>query len=202
MKRLFTHAICMVSLIIICNKVKAQSTDKIYLSLGPEFGIPVNTVSDPYYNTRGIYKDGFGGSFKLELPVLPQLHVTITAGYMSFKAATRYVAYPGAAPGPYLLGGIATINGPPYEYIPLKAGLRYYMVRHFYIEGEAGDAIKANSVTTSQFIYAGGLGGIIPIQKRSSIDIGVRFERGFKSVDYNYSMGEVDFRVAYRYQFK
>ena len=54
-------------------------------------------------------------------------------------------------------------NKGPYKFIPLKAGLRYY-IKYFYLQGEAGESFKAN-VTANSFIYGGALGGLIPFNR-------------------------------------
>jgi hypothetical protein len=184
-----------VAISAVCTKVKAQSPAKIALSLGPELGVPINAHDADGDNVRNYYGDGIGGSLKLELPVIDGLDVTVTAGYMDYKS-TRYLTYS----GPYLEGSSIT-NTPNYTYIPLKAGLRYYLNKYLYVESNAGEAIKTSVSASSSFIYGGSMGGIIPINAHNSVDIGVAVERGYKNVYYSYPMGQVAFRLAYRYNF-
>jgi hypothetical protein len=199
MKKKYILALLIITISAVCTKVKAQQQqpDKMALSLGPELGLPINTVGANTTSVRDYYKDGFGGSLKLEKPVTTGLFVTVTAGYMSYKAQTRYVT----DPGPYILGGSFAVTPPDYAYIPLKAGLRFYPEKYIYVEGQVGEAIKASSSAFSSFIYGGVIGGLIPINAHNSIDLGVAVDRGYKNEDYNYPMGQVAIRLAYRYNF-
>ena len=103
--------------------------------------------------------------------------------------------YPGYEP----LGNGATAPG--YHFLPLKAGLKYYLLKYFYAEGEAGEAIKLNSVSRSSFIYSGGLGVMIPINKHNGIDIGSKYTRGFKITNYPYPASQFGILIGYHYTF-
>ena len=179
---------------------RAQSGDKITLSLGPELSIPFNTNSYNYGHIRDFYKDGFGGNLKLELPATPALHFTATAGYVSY-AAVRYLYLDATAapPNGYVYPADQSINNKPYQFIPLKAGLQYYYSQYLYASAEAGAAIKANTVSKSSFIYSGGFGGVIPFNAVSGLDIGFRYERGYQIQIYPSPMSQFGIRVAYKH---
>jgi len=70
-----------------------------------------------------------------------------------------------------------------------------------YINAEAGAAIKLNSASKNSFIYSGGLGGVIPFNAKSGLDIGVRYERGYEIVSYQYPMSQIGVRIAYKRSF-
>jgi hypothetical protein len=177
---------------------RAQSRNNISLSFGPELGIPFNTTTFDYGAVRDNYQDGVGGSVKVELPVATSLHLTGSAGYMYYPTNEHF----------YFLGTTANLtpyttendNQPPsYKFIPLKAGLQYYYAKYFYLAGDAGAAIKANPAALTSFIYSGGLGALIPFNEHNGLNIDVRYERGFKIVDYPSAMSQIVFRLAYRF---
>jgi hypothetical protein len=193
------------ALVLINVFAKAQQTGKLSLSFGPEIDIPLKTTSpDGYYISNNYYKAGYSGSLKAEWALLPSLHITGSAGYVSYGAKYQSVVVPNyynTYPGPFLSGGAFQTGGVPYKFIPLKAGLQYYFVKYLYVDAEAGDAIKANHTATSSFIYSGGFGSAAPLSKNSSLDFGVRFERGYKILDYPYPMEQIGIRLAYKYRF-
>ena len=190
------------TLILISLFAKAQSGDKVAISLGPEFNIPFNTGTTPYGKTTDYYKDGYGGSIKIEVPIVHSLHFTGSAGFLYYRSAYYFSLFyfdnmlaPTAA---YNEQG-NKIYSAAYKYIPLKAGLQYYYSKCLYLGADAGEAIKVGPVSAKSFIYSGGLGGVIPINKHNGIDLSIRFERGYKNVDYNYAMSQFGFRLAYRF---
>jgi len=190
------------ALIFISALVRAQSGNKIAISLGPELDIPFNTANANGQSIKDTYKDGIGGSLKIELPITAALHFTGSAGYIYYRSDHRYI-FPNydPYPGP---SGVANNNitiAPPYKFIPLKAGLQYYFVKYLYINGEVGDAIKANSQAINSFIYSGGAGVAIPFNPHQGLDLGILYEHGFKNKDYDSAMGQLALRVAYKYRF-
>jgi len=179
---------------------RAQSGNKITLSLGPELGIPFNTNTYNYGHIRDYYKDGIGASLKIELPVTTSLHFTASAGYIYYPNV-RYLVLDqtAASPGGYIYPGDQLINNTPYKFIPVKAGLQYYYSKYLYADAEAGAAIKSNSESKTSFIYSGGLGGVIPFNAASGLDIGFRYERGYQAYVYPSPMSQFGIRLAYKH---
>lgn len=186
--------------LLISAIARAQSGDKITLSLGPELGIPFNTNSYNYGHIRDFYKDGIGGSLKIELPVTKLLHFTASAGYISYPNV-YYLALTATeeAPAGYVYPADQLSNNKPYNFIPVKAGLQYYYSRYLYADAEAGAAIKSNSAAKTSFIYSGGLGGVIPFNAVSGLDIGFRYERGYQALVYPSPMSQFGIRLAYKH---
>jgi len=180
---------------------KAQSGNKISYSIGPEFVIPLNTTSSTAGLARDYYQNGFGGSIKIEAPVTLTLHFTGSAGYVDYPTNAHYLyALPAESPTPgFPMGGGA--QPPSFKFVPVKAGLQYYYDQYLYLSGEAGAAFGANTVSTTSFIYSGGLGAIIPFNTHSGLDVSARYERGFLSSNYDSPMSQVGFRVAYKFGF-
>ena len=175
--------------------VKAQSGNKISIGLGPESGIPFNAKHESVIGTND-YKTAYGGSLKAELPVNSQLHVTFSGGYTAFKTIFTL------APNVQLDYANSTIPNSKftYKYIPLKAGLRYYFIKYLYAGAEAGAAFKVGEAGgKTSFIYSGGIGAALPVGGHQAIDLGVRYERGYKV--YDNTMSWLGIGLAYKYQF-
>lgn len=173
--------------------VKAQSGNKISVGLGPELGIPFNAKHESVIGTND-YKTAYGGSLKAEIPVNSLLHVTFSGGYTAFK--TKF----SPAPNVQLdYAGLLRYKA-TYKYIPVKAGLRYYFIKYLYAGAEAGAAFKVGDAGgKTSFIYSGGVGGALPVGAHQAIDLGVRYERGYKV--YDHTMGWAGISLAYKYQF-
>ena len=190
MRKIILCLILTISFIAIRQSSKAQTGSKVSLSAGFELGTSPfgdNRNQDNIFNLDG------GLNMKLELPVLPALHLTITAGYLDYADNNLKTS----------LNADVITN---YHYFPVKGGLRYYLpksLKFVYVEGEAGKAFVANSPAPSSFIYSGGVGDIIPLSGRSSFDLSVRYENGYKTnAHFDFPDNTIAFRFAYRYQFK
>jgi hypothetical protein len=147
----------------------SQNAPKMAFSVGLDLAIPTNSI----------YNIGFGGSGKAEVPIAGPVSLTVTAGYTSlyFKKS--------------LIG--STQSQDPSGFVPLKAGIKYYISEGFYLEGEAGTAMETNYNKNKLFAFAIGPGFLLPINKYSAIDLGFRYE--------NWGSGRIrqtGIRVAYR----
>jgi hypothetical protein len=165
----------------------AQTENKVALSLGVE-------ASFASQNAIG----GPGFSAKMELPLTTQLKFTVSAGYLVNYYGTRYISPSMTAYCPTCNIPTGPINSGPYEFIPVKAGFRYYF-KHLYLDGIAGDALAAN-MTAGSFIYGGAFGGLIPFNHRNALDLNIGFERGYKFLDYSQTIDEIALRIAYRFR--
>ena len=167
--------------------VTAQSSQPA-VSLG-------TNVDFPFKN----YQANVGFVVKAELPLLPNLKLDFSAGYSALIPDNRiYLTDPASCDACTINN---TMSQSSYHFIPMKAGLRYYYIKHFYIDGGAGAAFKANNVATTSFIYGFGLGSLIPFNAHNALDFGLNFESGYKTIDYNNSESQLGFNLAYRYQF-
>jgi hypothetical protein len=181
--------------LLVITFASAQSSNKISYSIGPEFTIPFNTNSYYYGLARNKYQDGFGGSIKIEAPITTTLHFTGSAGFVDYATNAHYLYYVPLAYG----SSSAGIQPPPFQFIPVKAGLQYYYDQYLYISSEVGAAFGANSVSTTSVIYSGGLGAVIPFNLHSGLDISARYERGFLAPSYDSPMSQLGIRVAYKF---
>jgi hypothetical protein len=188
MRKIFVCLILTILFTAIKQTSKAQTGSGISISAGPEMGFQTDI-----HNPNSEFELDAGVTIKLEVPILSGLHLTLTAGYLNYEN-NRLTTFLG--------GDVITI----YNYFPVKGGLRYYLpksLKYLYVEGEAGKSFVSNSPAPSSFIYSGGFGGIIPIGARSSFDLSMRYENGYKTkTNSNFPANTIAIRFAYRYQFK
>lgn len=168
---------------------KTSGPDGIVLSVGVDGGLPTGKLSDSY-------NWSLGGSVQADIPVIQhQLFVTVNAGYDNFFGKNNF-------------------NGTGYDVtnlqlLPVKAGLKFFPISHFYIQGEAGAAFALNKSdfgfdNTAAFLYAPQVGVQFPLGGRSYIDAGIRYEATTK-FNSNVNDSKVNFlglRVAYAFDTK
>jgi hypothetical protein len=134
-------------------------------SIGFEAGLPVGSQ-------HNFYKSVFGGSLKYELPIAPSTWFTISAGYSSLKAKDFF-------------------GGGSIGFIPVKAGIKYYIEQGFFAEGQLGAAFGTKSGTGTSFAYSPGVGYTFD----GGFEAGVRYEGWSK----NGTFGQAALRLAYRF---
>lgn len=121
------------------------------LGIGAEFAFPMGNFGD-------ISKFGVGGSLLYQHPVAPNLNLTASAGYLSFKYKD-------------ILGGGNS------GFVPVKVGARYFVAENFYLNGELGASFGTGDFNDgTAFVYSPGVGVEFPVADKSSIDLGARYE--------------------------
>lgn len=159
------------------------------LSIGADAGIPTGSLSDQY-------NWNLGGSAQLELPIASQLFFTVNAGYNNIFGKTINTVTPSVGP--------TTVNVQDIHLLPAKAGLKYFPVSNFYVQGEAGAGFLLNKKDlglskSTAFIYAPQVGVLLPLNASSNLDLGVRYEG---STNYGTNGGKINFvglRAAYSF---
>ncbi|MDB5089356.1 MAG: outer membrane protein beta-barrel protein [Mucilaginibacter sp.] len=169
----------------------STSSNGVILSIGVDAGIPTGKLSDSY-------NFNIGGSVQADIPVAQNLFVTVNAGYNSIQGKNdlRFVTP----------GGVITADATNIQLLPVKAGLKYFVVPHFYVQGEAGAAFALNKSDvgfdkSAAFVYAPQVGYQFPIGGKNFIDAGVRYEASTK-FNSNIDDSKVNFfglRVAYAF---
>jgi hypothetical protein len=162
-----------------------SSSNGVVLSVGVDAGIPTGNLSNGY-------NWNIGGSLQADIPVVPQLFVTVNAGYNSFQGKDNAYGT-----------GLTATN---IQLLPVKAGLKFFPVSHFYVQGEAGAAFALNKNdvgfdNSAVFIYAPQVGYQFPLGGKSYIDAGVRYEGSTDFVSNN-DNSQVNFfalRLAYAF---
>ncbi|MBS7564416.1 hypothetical protein KHS38_08350 [Mucilaginibacter sp. Bleaf8] len=154
----------------------------IKLSIGPEVGLPVGSLHDAY-------NWNLGSSIQADIPVYAnKLFVTVNASFNNFFAKDNNL-------------GIAAKD---LQLIPVKAGLKYFPVSNFYLQGEAGasfiaDKDKVGADKSASFVYAPQVGYQFPLGGRNYLDAGVRFEGNTKFYNNGSSNNFLGLRVAYAF---
>lgn len=174
MKRyiLLTFLLCGVISTIYAQSGTSDRGTKIGVAL--ETGLPIGDADE-------VYTVGLGGSAKVEIPVTDPFAVTVTAGYMSMMVKDELEA---------------TLGEKRREFIPIKAGAKYYFGRTFFGEGELGASIPTEENDDTAFAYAPGIGVTLPVAEKTAIDVGVRYEGWTKDVG---SIDQIGLRAVVKF---
>jgi hypothetical protein len=165
---------------------KSTTSNGVILSVGVDAGIPTGKLNNSYdWN--------LGGSVQADIQVIPhQLFVTVNAGYNNIFGKKN-------------IDG-SGIDVPNIQLLPVKAGLKFFPVSNFYIQGEVGAAFSLNKSdlgfdNSAAFIYAPQIGVQFPLSGKSYIDAGVRYEGStkFNSSIEDSKVNFVGLRVAYAF---
>ena len=198
MKNITKTAVLALAFVGLTVATKAQTTTTtttstrtnkaIRLSIGPDAGFPVGSLSDTH-------NWNLGGSIQADFPIATGLDVTANAGFNNFFGKDYTF-------GP-LSGKYQNIN-----LIPVKVGLKYFPVENFYVQGEAGASFIANknsvgATESTAFTYAPQIGVLFPVGNKNYIDAGVRFESNTKFyTNGNNNNNFFGIRVAYAFDLK
>jgi len=163
----------------------ATTSNGVKFSIGVDAGLPTGNFSNNY-------NWNIGGSVQADIPVVSnQLFVTVNAGYDNFFGKNTVV------------DGV-TVSPTNIQLLPVKAGLKFFPVGGFYIQGEAGAAFALNKTDvgfnkSAAFIWAPQVGYQFQLSGKNYIDAGVRYQASTDFVS-GYSNSQVNFvglRVAY-----
>jgi len=171
------------------STTKTTTSNGVILSVGVDGGIPTGNLSNSY-------NWNLGGSVQADIPVIQhQLFVTVNAGYNNIFGKKN-------------LNGTG-LDATNIQLLPVKAGLKFFPVSHFYIQGEAGAAFALNKAdlgfdNSATFLYAPQIGYQFALGGKSYLDAGVRYEATTK-FNSNIDDSKVNFfglRVAYAFDTK
>lgn len=164
--------------------------DTARISIGPD-------VSSPVGNFGNSYKLGIGASAQIDIPLSDKFYVLANVGYTMFKAneSTTNPEY------------ILNVKSANMNVAPVKVSLRYYLIRTFYIQGDAGETFLLNKTAIyaldgSAFTWAPQMGILFKLKNKNFIDGGIRWQKTqsfFGDGNYNTFWG---FRVAYGFSLK
>jgi hypothetical protein len=181
-------ALAFLGFLAYAGQTKAQDAPKsapkqeFRLSVGPEAGIPVGSLSDAY-------NWSLGGSVQADIPIVQSLYVTVNAGYNNF----------------FIKDDVKQLGGKNMQLIPVKAGLKYFPVGDiFYVQGEAGVSFLANKSDlqadkSTAFVYAPQIGALLKLAPKNYLDIGFRWESTSTFNDGGSSANFLGLRVAYSF---
>lgn len=179
---------------------KAQQGKQTSLGIGTEVIVPIR---GSYNGSNFDPHTSFGINLKLEKPITSALHFTVGTGVTFLEADRQYLNFyaPAASFLPSDINSGYDKAHNVYVYLPVTAGLKYYLVKYLYVNAEAGGAFKASSRSSTSFLYLGGAGAVVPIGAHHGLDFGVQFERSYKNIDYGRPMSQLGFHAAYKYRF-
>lgn len=147
---------------------KAQSSlpDTLRIGVGLEGIVPNGDFSKSY-------SYGVGGSLRADIPITKKWYITVNAGYNNYFTSSN-----AAANDPQAILNVPT---PSLQTIPLKLGVKYFLIKTFYLQGEAGETLLANkakayAINSSAFTYAPQVGMVFSLKKHTYIDAGIRYE--------------------------
>jgi hypothetical protein len=162
-------------------------------SIGVDAGLPIG-------NFKSGYNWNIGGSLQADIPVVSnQLFVTVNAGYDNFFGKKDVIAFTSPAGG-----AGTTVSVPNIQLLPVKAGLKFFPVSNFYIQGDAGVAFLLNKSNvgfdkSAAFVWAPQVGYQFQLGGGNYIDAGVRYEStsNFVTDENDSKVKFIGLRVAY-----
>jgi hypothetical protein len=143
------------------------------------------------------YKAAAGVSVQYDLPLNEKFYVTLNAGYLNFFANN-------SSSNPNYIQKVTSSN---MSMAPLKVGIKFFLIRTFYIQGEVGQSLLLNragvyAINSTGLNYDGQMGILFRRTKRSYIDAGIRYQlqQSFYG-DGNYGT-MLAARIAYAFNLK
>lgn len=157
-------AISAIALFFFTTETKAQDSQAWRLGISVNPGV---ATKDPY---------GFvlGGDLRLQKDFAGPLSGTLTSGFTHFFVKDEFKDTPADN---------------PYNVIPLKAGIKGFLTRNFYLAGEVGAGFGTDSGTGTSFVWSPSLGWAFS----NGLDVGVKYEDYTK---YDQTK-QVALRIAY-----
>jgi len=193
MKTLLKNTTILAGLIAVSFAGHAQTTSQttttssngIIYSVGVDGGFSAGSF-------KSTNKWDLGGSIQADIPVASQFFLDINAGYLNFYGKNNVY-------------GSGT-QAAPVHLIPVKAGLKYFVLQDIYVQADAGIGFATNKSDldyqrTAAFLYTPQVGMQLPIGKKQFIDAGLYYEASTKftsNVD-NTKLNFFGLRAAYAF---
>ncbi|WP_374164896.1 hypothetical protein [Arcticibacter sp. MXS-1] len=135
-----------IALFFVTSESKAQDSKAWRLGVAVSPGV---STDDPF---------GFvlGGEAKLQKDFAGPLSGTLSAGYTNFFLKDKF-----DLPG-----------NKDYGVIPVKAGLKGFLTKNFYLSGEVGAGFGTNEGAKTSFVWSPSIGWAF----RNGLDVGVKYE--------------------------
>src|ERR1700744_2770713 len=182
---------------------KAQTTTTTSTTTTTPTGVPYSIGVDaglPLGNFKNGYNWSIGGSLQADIPVVSnQLFVTVNAGYDNFFGKNDAITI--TSPEGTVTG---TASAPNIQLLPVKAGLKFFVIPNLYIQGDAGVAFALNKSNvgfdkSAAFVWAPQVGYQFQLGGGNYIDAGVRYEStaNFVTDENDSKVKFLGLRVAY-----
>lgn len=189
-KRLLVTTLFAAGLLFSAFASKAQTTghdsqNSWHLGIGIEPGTVLGNRNDRYPFV-------LGGSLRLQYDLKSRTSLMLTTGYTNFFGSDYTLN-----PSTYYVNGnniSGTIHVADAHVIPVKAGVKVFVVSHLYLSGEAGAAFGTESIHDVSLVLSPGIGYAF---SDSGFDLGVRYDNYSESGD---SFGMISARIAYGFK--
>jgi hypothetical protein len=112
----------------------------------------------PLYNMRSIFNEGFGASIKYEYYWQKNLNFTLEGGYEAFGVKTKLQN---------------PVDPSTIGYVPLKLGIKAYLSKGFYAEGQLGAVFYCQHGGGDAFDSSCGIG----YSFKKGFEMGLRYEQ-------------------------
>jgi hypothetical protein len=141
-----------------------SSRNKPFFSVGAEGGFSAGS----FKHTNGWE---IGGSLQADIPVAQQLFFIANAGYLNFYGRNSVQG--------------TGVSSPGIHFLPVKAGLKLFVLRDIYVQADAGAGFLLNktevgSQRTAAFLYSPQAGVKLPLSGNSFIDAAALYEASTK----------------------
>lgn len=163
----FKKGLVLLAFICFTLGAKAQYSavpDTSRLSFGIDGVMPSGGFSNQY-------KAGVGASLQYDLPVTDKFYFTVNAGYLNLFPSN-------SSTNPnYILN----VKSSSMSIAPVKVGIKYFLIRTFYVQGEVGESLLLNKnavygLNSNALTYDGQMGILFRQTKRSYLDVGIRYQ--------------------------
>jgi hypothetical protein len=167
MKVIFYTLVCLVLFLSLSLGVSAQYIpDTSRLAIGIDAGLPVGSIQSRYIFS-------LGASVRFDYPISKKSYVTASVGFNNFFLGDGSTTTQQA---------IINVPVPMLQTMPLKIGYKYFLIKGFYVQGEAGETLILNkgaeyATNSYAFTYSPGIGLVLKSKKpRNYFDVGLRYE--------------------------
>jgi hypothetical protein len=132
------------------------------------FGIDGATINSGFSEK---FKAAVGVSAQYDLPLTEKFYFTANLGYLD------YFANNGSENTEHILN----VNSSSMSVVPLKVGIKYYLIRTFYIQAEGGGDLLLNrssvyAINSTGLNYDGQIGILFKKKNKNYIDVGIRYQ--------------------------
>jgi Outer membrane protein beta-barrel domain len=171
-------AICLAAASLLCTKASAQSSDsKFRFGIGVDGLLPVGSLTNSV-------NFGLGITPRLQYSVSDKFALTFTSGFYHFFSKQIHLTSP--------LGVVFT-GKYDLDIVPVKAGVKYFVLPNIYLAGEAGVGFEVeDGGGPADLVLSPGIG-----YASKSWDVGLRYENFHNNTG---SIGVFGLRVAYGFK--
>lgn len=164
----FTKFLYLVIFLGLSYSVKAQQSavpDTTRYSIGLDAAFPTGNLNNGYLWGTGV-------SAQIDVPITTKWYFTANVGYNTFFPQKSQTA------NPYAIEGVTQ---PHLAVLPVKVGVKYFLIRTFYLQAEAGESLIPNKSSlyanqSNALTFAPQAGLLFKLHHKNYIDVGVRYQ--------------------------